>query len=182
VPEGRRTQDRQFGRAELAGLMDEVFGGEVQAPRLASLTAGVDGVRHAASLGVRAIGQGVAVAPGLAPRHAMTHGDRWLAHPKLSMAQVFGCWGPVVVGERRESGVNFDGTACAEADQCTVGLGRPTAPGRRPPLVWQTVTRAELTAPRNDHADDRLVVCAAVVPTNVRVPVVADRGFSDRKL
>jgi hypothetical protein len=38
--------------------MDEVCGGEVHAQRLASLTDGVDGVRHAASLGIRAMGQG----------------------------------------------------------------------------------------------------------------------------
>jgi hypothetical protein len=35
--------------------MDAVFGGGVQAQRLASLTDGVDGMLHAASLGVRAI-------------------------------------------------------------------------------------------------------------------------------
>lgn len=55
---GRNKQDRQCGRKELEGLMGEVFGGEVHAQRLASLTDGVDGVLHAASLGVRAIGQG----------------------------------------------------------------------------------------------------------------------------
>jgi hypothetical protein len=53
---GRSKQDRQFGREELEELMDEVFGGEVHVQRLASLTDGVDGVLHAASLGVRAIG------------------------------------------------------------------------------------------------------------------------------
>ena len=124
MQEGRSTQDRPFGREELAGLMDEVFGGEVHAPRLASLTDGVDGVLHAASLGVRALGQGLAVAQGLAPRHAIKPVDRWLSHPKRSMAQVFGCWGPFVVGERREIVVNFDWTECEDADQCTVVLGR----------------------------------------------------------
>ena len=96
MPEGRSQQDRQFGREKLEGLMDEVFGGAVHAQRLASLTDGVDGVWHAASLGVRAIGQGLAVAPGLAPRHAIKQVDRLLSTPKLSMAQVFGCWGPFV--------------------------------------------------------------------------------------
>ncbi len=99
MQEGRSKQDRQFGREEVEGLMDEVFGGEVHAQRLASLTDGVDGVLHAASLGVRAIGQGLAVAQGLAPRHAIKPVDRWLSHPKRSMEQVFGCWVPFVVGE-----------------------------------------------------------------------------------
>jgi hypothetical protein len=162
--------------------MDEVFGGEVHAPRLASLTDGVDGVRHAASLGVRAIGQGLAVAQGLAPRHAIQPVDRLLSHPTLSMAQVFGGWVPFVVGERREIVVNFDWTACEDADQCTVVLGMQTEHGRSTPLVWKTVTRAERKEQRNDHEDDLLVVCASVVPKHVRVTVVADRGFSDSKL
>jgi hypothetical protein len=126
VQEGRSNQDRQFGREELEGLMDEVFGGEVHAQRLASLTDGVDGVRHAASLGVRAIGQGLAVAQGLAPRHASKPVDRLRSHPKLSMEQVFGGWVPFGVGERREIVVNFDWTECEDADQCTVVLGMQT--------------------------------------------------------
>jgi Transposase DDE domain len=182
VQEGRSQQDRQFGREELEGLMDEVFGGEVHAQRLASLTDGVDGVLHAASLGVRAIGQGLAVAQGLAPRHAIKQVDRLLSNPKLSMEQVFGCWVPFVVGERREIVVNFDWTEFEDADQCTVVLGMQTEHGRSTPLVWKTVTRSELKDQRNDHEDDLLVMFASVVPRNVRVTVVADRGFSDSKL
>jgi Transposase DDE domain len=178
----RSQQDRQFGREELEGLMDEVFGGEVHAQRLASLTDGVDGVLHAASLGVRAIGQGLAVAQGLAPRHAIKQVDRLLSNPKRSMEQLFGCWVPFVVGERREIVVNFDWTEFAEADQCTVVLGLQTEHGRSTPLVWKTVTRSELKDQRNDHEDDLLVVFASVVPKHVQVTVVADRGFSDSKL
>ena len=179
---GRSKQDRQFGRKELEGLMDEVFGGAVHGQRLASLTDGVDGVLHAASLGGRASGQGLAVAQGLAPRHAIKQVDRLLSNPKLAMAQVFGCWVPFVVGERREIFVNFDWTECEDADQCTVVLGRQTGHGRSTPLGWQTVTRSELKDQRHNHEDDLLVVCAAVVPTHVRVTVVADRGFSESKL
>jgi Transposase DDE domain len=182
VQEGRSTQDRQFGREELAGLMDEVFGSKVHAQRLASLTDGVDGVLHAASLGVRAIGQGLAVAQGLAPRHAIKQVDRLLSNPQLSMAQVFGCWVPFVVGERREIFVNFDWTDFEEADQSMVVLGMHTTHGRSTPLVWKTVTRSALKDQRNDHEDELLVGFAAVVPKHVRVTVVADRGFADSKL
>jgi hypothetical protein len=63
-----------------------------------------------------------------------------------------------------------------------VVLGMPTEHGRSTPLVWKTVTRSELKDQRHDHEDDLLVVLASVVPKPVRVTVVADRGFSDRKL
>jgi hypothetical protein len=182
VQDGRSPQDRPFGREDLEGLMDEVVGGEGQAQRLASLTDGVDGVLPAASLGVRASGQGVAVAQGLAPRHAITPVDRWRSHPKRSRAQVFGGGVPCVVGERRESVVNCAGTAFAEADQGTVVLGRHTEAGRRTPLVCKTVTGSELKAPRHDPEDDLLVGWAAAVPKNGRVTGVADRGCSASQL
>ena len=182
MKEEDRKQDRQFGREELTGLMDEVFGGEVHAQRLASLTDGVDGVLHAASLGGRAIGQGLAVAQGLAPRPAIKQVDRLLSNPKLSLEQVFGCWVPFVVGERRAIFINFDWTEFEDADQCTVVLGMHTAHGRSTPLVWKTVTRSALKEQRNNHEDDLRVVFAAAVPKNVRGTVVADRGFSDSKL
>jgi hypothetical protein len=89
---------------------------------------------------------------------------------------------PFVVGERRESVVNFDWTEVEDADQGTVVLGMPTEPGHSTPLVWKTVTRSALKDQRHDHADDCLVVLASVVPKHVRVPVVADRCFSDRTL
>jgi len=162
--------------------MDEVFGGEGHAPRLASLTDGVDGMLHAASRGVRVIGQGVAVAQGLAPRHAIKQVDRLLSHPKLSMAQVFGCWGPFVAGERRAIFVNFDWTAFEDADQGTVVLGIQTAHGRSTPLLWKTVTRSQRKEQRNDHEDDLLVGFASVVPKHAWVTVVADRSFADSKL
>jgi hypothetical protein len=61
-------------------------------------------------------------------------------------------------------------------------LGRPTEPGRSTPRVWKTVTRSALKEQRHDHADDLRVVLAAVVPKDVRVTVVADRGCSDSQL
>ena len=54
MQEGRRQPDRPCGREARDGRLDEVVGGAVQAPRLASRTDGGDGVRHAASRGVGA--------------------------------------------------------------------------------------------------------------------------------
>jgi len=76
VQEGRSKQDRQFGREELEGLMDESSAARSMRNAWPRWTDGVDGVLHAASLGVRAIGQGLAVAQGLAPRHAIKQVDR----------------------------------------------------------------------------------------------------------
>ncbi len=179
---GPSTGERQCGRQEREDCMEEVCGGALHAHRLASLTDGVDGVLHAASWGIRAIGQGLAAAQGLAPRHAIKPVDRLLSTPKLSMQEVWDCWVPFVVGERREVCVHVAWTACVEADQRMVVLGMPTGHGRSTPLRWKTVTRSARLGQRNAHEDALLGPFAAVVPPPVRVTVGADRGFADHTL
>ena len=178
----RRKAERKVGRKELDELMDEVFGGAIHAQRVASLRDGVDGVLHAASLGVRAIGQGLAIANGLAPRHAIKQVDRLLSNPKLMREEVARCWVRFVVAERKELIVNFDWTEFQDSDQAMIVLGTQTEHGRSTPLVWKTVTRSALKAQRNAHEDELLGRFADVLPQGVRVTVVADRGFSDIKL
>jgi Transposase DDE domain len=178
----RRKAERKVGRQELDELMEEVFGGAIHAQRVASLRAGVDGVLHAASLGVRAIGQGLAIANGLAPRHAIKQVDRLLSNPKLMREEVARGWVRFVVAKRKELLVNFDWTEFQDSDQAMIVLGTQTEHGRSTPLVWKTVTHSELKDQRNAHEDELLGLFADVLPPGVRVTVVADRGFSDIKL
>lgn len=173
---------RRVGRAQLEEYVSGIFEEDVHAKRVASLVNGVDGVLHAASLGVRAIGQGLAEAQGLAPKHAIKQVDRLLSNPALSMETIFACWVRFVVGQRTEIFVNFDWTEFEDSDQSMVVLGMQTGHGRSTPLVWKTVTRSALGNRRNDHEDDLLVLLAAVLAAEVRVTVVADRGFGDSKL
>ncbi len=179
---GSRRLQRRVAREQIEEFVGEVFGDEIHARRIESLIDGVDGVLHAASLGVRAIGQGLAAAQGLAPRHAIKQVDRLLSNPKLSLQEIFRCWVGFVVGQREEIFVNFDWTEFEDSDQSLVVLGMQTAHGRSTPLVWKSVTRSALKDQRNDHEDDLLDLFASVVPEGVRVTVVADRGFSDSKL
>jgi len=178
----RWKAERKVGREELDELMGEVFGGEIHAQRGASLSDGVDGVLHAASLGVRAIGHGLAVANGLAPRHAIKPVDRLLSNPKLMREEVARCWVRFVVAERKELFVNFDWTAFEDSDQSMIVLGTQTEHGRSTPLVWKTVTHSELKDQRHAHEDELLGLLTDVLPKGVRVTVVADRGCSDIKL
>lgn len=177
----RCKPQRKVGREQLDELMGEVFGGEIHAQRSASLSHGVDGVLHAASLGVRAIGHGFAVANGLSPRHAITQVDRLLSNPHLLREAVARCWVRFVVAERKELLVNFDWTECEDSDQSMIVLGTQTEHGRSTPLGWKTVTRSELKDQRNAHEDDLLCLLCDVLPAGGRVTVVADRGFSDIK-
>jgi hypothetical protein len=173
---------RKVAREQVDGLVEQIFGGEVHAQRVASMSNGVDGVLQAAALGIRAIGHGLAAANGLAPRHAIKQVDRLLSNPKMSRDEMLRCWVQFVVGERKAPYVNFAWTEFEESDQSTIVLGTQTEHGRSTPLLWKTVTRSQLKAPRNAHEDERLCKRAELRPEGVRITVVADRGFSDTKL
>jgi hypothetical protein len=178
----RRKAERKVGREELDELMGEVFGGEIHAQRLASRSDGVDGVLHAARLGVRALGHGLAVANGLAPRHAITQVARLRSNPKLLREEVARCGVRFVVAERQALFVNVDWTAVEDSDQSMIVLGTQTEHGRSTPRVWKTVTHSARKDQRHAHADALLGLLADVLPTGGRVTVVADRGVSAIKL
>jgi hypothetical protein len=174
--------ERQVGRDQLEEFVEGIFGEAIHAKRVASLIDGVDGVLHAATLGIRAIGQGLAAAQGLVPKHAIKQVDRLLSNTELDRESLFRCWVSFVVAERTEIVVNFDWTEFEDSDQSMVVLGLQTGHGRSTALVWKTVRRSELKDRRNDYEDELLVLLSAVLPEGVRVTVVADRGFADRKL
>jgi DDE family transposase len=180
--EGRSRSERQVGRVQLEEFVEGIFGEEIHAKRVASLINGVDGVLHAATLGIRAIGQGLAAAQGLVPKHAIKQVDRLLSNTELDRQSLFRCWVSFVVAERSEIVVNFDWTEFEDSDQSLVVLGMQTGHGRSTALVWKTVRRSKLKDKRTDHEDELLVLLAAVLSQGVRVTVVADRGFADRKL
>jgi hypothetical protein len=174
--------ERKVAREQVDGMLEQVFGGEMHAQRVLSLSNGVDGVLHAAELGIRAIGHGLAAANGLAPRHAIKQVDRLLSNTKIDSKEAFRCWVKFVVAERKELFINFDWTEFDQSDQSMIVLGTQTGHGRSTPLLWKTVRRSELKDQRNAHEDELLCLLADVLPKGVRVTVVADRGFSDTKL
>lgn len=177
-----RTQKRRYPREELTNAMDEIFGGELHAQRLASLRDGVDGALHASQVGVRAIGRGLAVANGLCPKSAIKQVDRLLSNPNMPYQKMFSLWIRFVLAQRDELVVNFDWTEFPESDQSMLFLGLQTAHGRSTPLLWKTFTTSQLKDQRNDHEDELLVLLAELLDEGKKVTVVADRGFSDTKL
>jgi hypothetical protein len=182
VVEVRSRSARQVGRMQLEEFVEGIFGEEIHAKRVASLINGVDGVLHAATLGIRAIGQGLAAAQGLVPKHAIKQVDRLLSNTEVDRESLFRSWVSFVLAERAEVMVNFDGTEFEDSDQSIVVLGMQTSHGRSTPLLWKTVRRSALKDQRNDHEDELLGLLCAVLPEGVRVTVVADRGFADSKL
>lgn len=166
----------------IRGILDKLFGGNVHAKRVASLAGATLGVIQSASLAIGLIGQGLALARGRLPKHAVKQVDRMLSNQGIDVDALFAHWVPHVVGGRDSITVALDWTDFDADDQATIMLSLLTRHGRATPLVWRTVDKATLKDRRNAYEDQVLTRFAEVLPDKVRVCVVADRGFGDQKL
>ena len=57
-----------------------------------------------------------------------------------------------------------------------------TSHGRATPLLWKTVSKKNLKNKRNDYEDELLCRFKEVLPPDIKVTVLADRCFGDKKL
>jgi hypothetical protein len=138
------------------------------------------GVMTGASLGVAVIGRSLAQA--LLPKHAVKQVDRLLSNPRFEAWDVFASWVPEMVGPRQEIVVAMDWTDFDADGQATLALKLVTRHGRATPLIWLSVHKDELSNARNDYEDVCLRRLAEVLPDDVKVTILADRGFADTKL
>jgi hypothetical protein len=163
-------------------FLKALLGSDLHAKRVFSLAAATTGAIEAGSLAVALIGQGLALARGLLPKHAIKQVDRMLSNHGIEVEALFAHWVPYVLGKRPSVMVAMDWTDFDDDNQATIMLSLITRHGRATPLVWLTVDKATLKNRRNGYEDQVLRRLAEVVPAGVRVCIVADRGFGDHKL
>src|SRR5918998_4257378 len=108
--------------------------------------------------------------------------DRLLSNPRIEAWDVFASWVPEMVGPRKDIVVAMDWTDFDADGQATLALKLVTRHGRATPLIWLSVLKDELSNARNDYEDVCLRRLAKVLPDNVKVTLLADRGFADTKL
>ena len=73
----------------IRGILDKLFGGNVHAKRVASLAGATLGVIQSASLAIGLIGQGLALARGRLPKHAVKQVDRMLSNRKRPLTTAY---------------------------------------------------------------------------------------------
>lgn len=171
--------EKPIDLARVHGVVSAIFDEEVHDKRVLSLASGALGAMQAATLGVSAIGRALAQAEGLDPKHAVKQVDRLLSNAGIDVDQAQALWVPFVVGAREEIIVALDWTEYDRDRHATLALHMVTSHGRATPLLWKTVSKSRLRGKRNAHEDRLLKRLRAVVPENVKVTVLADRGFGD---
>jgi hypothetical protein len=175
--QGERVNSINVGR-----LVDNIFGDSEHGKRKQSLANAALGVISSASLIVHRVGLGLAAAQDLLGKHAVKQVDRLLGNDKLVVWDCFAHYVPYVIGGRKEIIVAMDWTDFDADKQATIAISLVTSHGRATPLIWKTVSKKRLKNKRNDYEDEVLHRLKEVLPNDVRVTVLADRGFGDTKL
>lgn len=163
-------------------FVEGVFGEELHAKQVLSLAFAALGVIHAASLSVHAIGHALAQARGTQDKHGVKQVDRLLSNPHLNVWELFALWVPFVLGQRTQAVASMDWTDFEADDHTTLVVSLVTNHGRSTPLVWMTVQKSVLKGMRNEVEDAVLRRLREVLPSGVKVTVLADRGFADQNL
>ena len=163
-------------------FLSGLFAEDLHAKRVLSLSLATLGVIQAANLSVYAIGQAVAVARGTKGKHGVKQVDRLLSNAGVNVWHLFSLWVPYVLAQRTEAVVALDWTDFDDDDHTTRVASLLTKHGRPTPLVWLTVQKSTLKGQRNEVEDTVLLRLRELIPREVRVTVVADRGFADQKL
>ncbi len=175
-------RQQQFSIGQVRRVLGGVLGDDLHAKRVASLCDATLGVLRSASLAVCTIGHGLAATRGLNSKHATKQVDRLLSNPKINVDYILARWVPYIVGARNSIVVALDWTDFDADKQATIMLSLITDHGRATPLVWLTVDKDTLKDNRSRYEHHVLVRLAELLPADIKVCVVADRGFGDQKL
>ncbi len=164
-------------------VVDELFGDDLHAKRVLSLSNGVVGVLHAALMSVHAIGQAYAKVANIKPKSGIKQVDRMLSNKAIDLSPILRSWTQFVVGAREEIVVALDWTEFDKDDHSTLCAYLVTKHGRATPLMWQTVRKSKLKGHRSAIEFDLMTrLNEALAVTTERVTVLADRGFGSKEM
>lgn len=162
-------------------FVDAIFGKTMHAKRVQSIANAALGLLHAEELILHKIGAGLAQAMGLNKKHTTKQVDRLLSNSKFDIWVESGVWAPYIVGLRTEIMVSMDWTDFDADGQSTIAVNMITDHGRATPILWKTVDKASLKHNRARYEDQILTRLKEIIPSHVKVTVLADRGFADQR-
>ncbi len=156
---------------------------DLHAKQRLSIAHAVIGAMFADRAGSAAFGRAMASARGVNPKHAIKQVDRLMGNEKIDPVKALRAHVRFAVGARHRVVASLDWTEYDDDGHHRIALNLVTRHGRATPLLWKTVTDAQLTRRRNDHEDELLRQFKRLLPETLReVIILADRGFGDVEL
>jgi hypothetical protein len=175
----RSIVSRNF--SEVKQFLTSQFAGDMHSKRLTSLSDGVTGVLASQSLRLSKIGEGLAAAKGVLPKHAKKQVDRLLSNEGVDIEFCQARLAKLLMFHRRRIIVAMDWTVFAKDQQVTLTLRLITKHGRATPLLWQTVSTIGLKGHKNEHVLALFKKLRCLIPQDTQVIVLADREFGTLK-
>lgn len=167
---------------QVSETIQKIFADDLHARRVLSIANGVVGLLDAAVLSIHAIGRGYAHATNKSEKHGVKQTDRMVGNAGIDVWFLFHPWAKFVVGDRKEIVVALDWTEFDADDHATLAGYLITNHGRATPMIWMTVRKSTLEGKRNDHEYRLIEQLHACLAADVKITLLADRGFGDQKL
>jgi hypothetical protein len=101
---------------------------------------------------------------------------------RLDVWALFPVWVKFLLSERKEVIVALDWTDFDADNHSTIALNMVTSHGRATPLMWKTHDKGTLAKHRSLYEDELLAYFRQILPADVKVTVLADRGFGDQAM
>lgn len=162
-------------------IVEKIFTDNLHKKRQLSLAYGAMGVLGSGSLFLHEIGRRMAKARDKNKKHATKQIDRLLSNKGISIWDLSAQWVPYLIGSLNKILVALDWTAFAGDKQYMLSLNLVTNRGVSAPLLWKTVDKALMKHNRARYEDQILSRLKEVLPADVQVTLLADRGFADQK-
>lgn len=150
--------------------------------RVDALTKYAQATMLAMRAGVAAVGTTYAMLDDPTPKHGVKQFDRFSSDPSFDVGRLAEGSARFVLGGRKKVLLALDWTDFEDCDHTTLCLYVVTRHGRATPLLGKTHLESELRGRRTDLEHALVDEAARVLPEDVEVTLLADRGFGDQAL
>ena len=161
-------------RKFVGDLFDEIL----HAKQVTSISHAVLGAVHCVRLSSTRMGHAMATERGVIPKHAIKQVDRLLGNTKVRWKEAQRAMIRYLVGARKQLVVSLDWTEYGGDCHSQITLNLVTEHGRATPLLWRTVPDNRLKNNRSAHERALLRILKKMLPAEMCVTVLADRGFA----
>ena len=166
---------------KISSVIEEIYGEDLHKKRQQSLAYAAMGVLASESLFLHRIAEGLVDTRGVNKKHATKQIDRLLSNKGISVWDLSEPWVKYVLGENKSIMVALDWSSFFDDAQSMLSLNIVTGKGLSTPLLWKSVDKKQLKHNRARYEDQLLSRLKEVLPRDVKVLLLADRGFADQK-
>jgi len=179
----RRQSVRGLDERLIHRVAKHIFGELLHHKQVLSFALVAFGVINTARMAVHAIGESLAKARSHAcMKHCVKQVDRFMSNKKIMPLVLRQGLVAAAVGSRKQIEVSMDWTDFDKDDHTTLAISLILRNGRAIPLVWSTVRKSKLKTKQAHYERTALQMLREALLFDVRVVVIADRGFGNTSL